>query len=299
MLCILYVNAIGALLGATGILFERTLDARTTVRRWLWCVVILVMMVIPGVYRTRHASAVTEAFNPALFDSVTWMESLNPAIESFWLIASGMLLAWGVVTAARVWFLVRNRSRSAVTLDGVPVTVTDSIGPATVGVLRSRVIVPRWVLALPGPQRRYVLAHEDEHRRSHDSLLLFVASLTLLLAPWNLALWWTLRRLRLAVEMDCDNRVVTALGDADAYGELLFKVAHAASRGPSLQPAFLGSGLLERRLRALVSPAPLRRAQKFLVPAMAALLLIVVLSMPHPVLRSGHEGHATMTAQEK
>ena len=36
--------------------------------------------------------------------------------------------------------------------------------------------------------------------------------------PWNLALWWQLRRLRLAVEMDCDNRVVAALGDPNPYG---------------------------------------------------------------------------------
>ncbi len=159
-------------------------------------------------------------------------------------------------------------------------------------------VVPRWVLALPGVQRRYVLRHEEEHRRSHDSLLLFVASLGLILTPWNLALWWQLRRLRLAVEMDCDNRVVSALGDANAYGELLFKVAQAASRGPRLQPAFLGAGLLECRLTALLAPAPVRQAQRFLLPVAAGLLLLLVLSMPHPVLvRSS--SHAAMTSASK
>jgi beta-lactamase regulating signal transducer with metallopeptidase domain len=150
------------------------------------------------------------------------------------------------------------------------------------------VVVPKWVLALPGPQRRYVLRHEEEHRKSHDSLLLFVASIGLILAPWNLALWWQLRRLRLAVEMDCDNRVVSALGDANAYGNLLFKVAQAGSRGPRLQPAFLGSGMLERRLTALLAPAPLRRAERFVLPIVACILLFIVLSMPHPVLSRSH-----------
>jgi beta-lactamase regulating signal transducer with metallopeptidase domain len=176
------------------------------------------------------------------------------------------------------------------------VIVTDAIGPATVGLWRARVLVPRWVLALPRTQRRYVLRHEEEHRSAHDARLIFVASLTLLLLPWNLALWWQLWRLRLAVEMDCDNRVVAALGDAPAYGGLLLRVAEAASRGPRLQPAFLGGmGSLERRLTALLEPTPLRHVQRFLVPAVAIALLFVVLSLPHPVL-GGSRAHMTTTS---
>jgi hypothetical protein len=285
MLCILYVITIGTLLGVAGLLVERALPATTTARRWVWCLVIAINMTVPPVYRARHTSQVGDmvgGYSPDILIQV---------INQTWLIASGMLIIWGLATAIRVWLLV-SRSRteddasSPASIDGVPVVVTDFIGPATVGVLRSRVVVPRWVLALPSVQRRYVLRHEDEHRRSHDALLLFIASLALILTPWNLVLWWQLRRLRLAVEMDCDNRVVSALGDPSAYGELLFKVAQAANRGPRLQPAFLGTGPLERRLTALLAPAPLRQAQRFLLPAIACVLLFVVLSMPHPVLSS-------------
>jgi beta-lactamase regulating signal transducer with metallopeptidase domain len=150
------------------------------------------------------------------------------------------------------------------------------------------------VLGLPGPQRKYVVRHEEEHRRAHDARLLFAASLPLLLAPWNLALWWELRRLSLAVEMDCDNRVVAALGNPNAYGDLLVKVAQAANRGPRLQPAFLGIGSLERRLTLLLAPTPLRHAQRFLVPALAFVLLLAVLAIPHPVLPN-HQ-HSSMMA---
>jgi beta-lactamase regulating signal transducer with metallopeptidase domain len=156
-------------------------------------------------------------------------------------------------------------------------------------------LIPRWVLALPGTQRQYVLRHEDEHRRSHDARLLFVASLPLILMPWNLAIWWQLRRLCLAVEMDCDNRVVSGLGDATAYGELLLKVAQAASRGPRLQPALLGGvGTLERRLTALLAPTPLRHIQRFLLPAAAFGLLVVVLLMPHPIVVHSHAAMTTL-----
>jgi bla regulator protein blaR1 len=122
--------------------------------------------------------------------------------------------------------------------------------------------------------------------------MLFVASLPIILMPWNLAMWWQIRRLCLAVEMDCDNRVVSALGDATAYGELLLKVAQAGSRGPRLQPAFLGGiGTLERRLVALLAPTPLRHIQRLLLPVLALGLLFVVMVMPHPILGSGSHSH--------
>jgi bla regulator protein blaR1 len=316
MLCILYVNAVGMLLVVAGILVERVLPA-TFPRRWVWCVVIPVSIVLPGYYRWHHSVSVIDvqhAVQPSLshafgaasltaLDPAWWahVESLDTSINRLWLAVSAVLLLWGLANALRVWRVVSlsRRERGAAggpaTVDGIPVVVTDAIGPATVGLFRSRVLVPRWVLALPGAQRKYVLRHEEEHRRSHDARLLFVASLPLILMPWNLAMWWQLRRLCLAVEMDCDNRVVSGLGDATAYGELLLKVAQAASRGPRLQPALLGGvGTLERRLTALLAPTPLRHIQRFLLPAAAFGLLVVVLLMPHPILMHSHAAMTTL-----
>lgn len=325
MLCILYVIAVGTLMGAVGLLVERALPAAWP-RRWLWCAIIPISIVLPGLYRTQHPWSVTAAFEQqaahppghalgtatlAALDPGTWARaaSYDSLIQQAWLSLSATLLLWGLANAGRVAHLVRvsrkprNEQDQPTIVDGVRVVVTDSIGPATVGFWRSRVLVPRWVLALPGVQRQYVLRHEEEHRRAHDARLLLVASLTLLLMPWNLALWWQLRRLYLAIEMDCDNRVVAALGNAPAYGELLLKVAQAASHGPRLQPAFLGGvGSLERRLTALLAPTPLRHVQRFIVPAVAIGLLLIVLSMPHPVLggttaQYGEiKSHATTTA---
>jgi beta-lactamase regulating signal transducer with metallopeptidase domain len=311
MLCILYVNLVGALLGVTGLLTERALPA-TRARRWVWCVLIPMSVLVPVIYQANHSWSVLQALeqhaaHPApgnapgtvaatALDPAWWANtrSFNPIINRVWLMASGVLVLWGLATAGRVSRVVsvsrrkQESSDSLAIIDGVPVVVTDSIGPATVGLWRTRVLVPRWVLALPGVQRQYVLRHEEEHRSAHDARLLFVASLTLILLPWNLALWWQLRRLRLAVEMDCDNRVVAALGDAPAYGGLLLKVAEAASRGPRLQPALLGGmGMLERRLTSLLAPAPLRQVQRFLLPALAVALLLVVLAIPHPILGAG------------
>jgi beta-lactamase regulating signal transducer with metallopeptidase domain len=319
MLCILYVTVVGACLGVVGLLAERMLPA-TAPRRWIWCLVIPISMVLPGYYRWHHNWAVVPALEQHgmstppgqapgtamlnLFDPAWWQhtESYNADINRLWIIISGMLLVWALTNAMRVSHIVsvsrtaRRDPRQPTIVDGVPVVVTDAAGPATVGLLRSRVLVPRWVLALPGMQRRYILRHEEEHRRAHDARLLFVASLPLLLMPWNLAMWWHLRRLCLAVEMDCDNRVVAALGDPNAYGELLLKVAQATNGGPRLQPALLGVGTLERRLTRLLEPAPLRQIQRALLAVVVLGLMCVVLWMPHPIVGSGHQPAVTTAA---
>jgi hypothetical protein len=302
MICVLYVTLVGALLGMAGLMVERALPAQYP-RRWVWCAVIPLSVFLPGYYRTHHNASVIDTNPLTVLDPSWWMrlDSYDGLVERAWLTASVLLILWAVANAFRVSYLLRSSRKTIpggapATLDGVPVVVTDSLGPATVGVWRSRVLVPRWVLTLPRTDRRYVVRHEDEHRKAHDARLLFVASLALILMPWNVALWWNLRRLRLAVEMDCDNRVVHGLGDANAYGQMLLKIAQATSRGPRLQPALLGGvGMLEHRLTVMLAPTPLRHIQKFLLPAFAVALLLLVFSMPHPVLGTTTTSHSMMT----
>jgi beta-lactamase regulating signal transducer with metallopeptidase domain len=310
MLCILYVNIVGFCLGIAALLVERALPSSFP-RRWLWCLILAMSIVVPGYYRGHHNWSVGTALSGqtvsppsggvaespfALQDPAWWQhtESLDKSINRIWLTLSAVLLLWGVGNFSRVTVLVwraRRRQGGSASIDGVPVVVTDSIGPATAGLWDSRVLVPRWVLALSSVQRRYVLRHEDEHRRAHDAHLLLVTSLVLLLMPWNLAAWWQLRRLALAVETDCDNRVVAALGDPRRYGELLLRVAEATSSAPRLQPALLGAGMLERRLRELVGP-PRKQVQRLIAAAAACALLALALSMPHPVLSTDSHNHS-------
>lgn len=299
MLCILYVNVIGACLGVAAMLVERALPAAWP-RRWVWCAAIAVSMTLPAVYRVRHAWILADpaphhagsGLRPVL-DRAWWVhiDSFNGVVNRVWLTTSGAVILWSLLSMGWVAAAIHlsrgereNRGRATV-VDGVPVLVTERMGPATIGLWRSRVLVPRWVLALPAAQRRYVLRHEEEHRRAHDARVLFALSLTLILLPWNLALWWQLRRLHLAVEMDCDSRVVRSLGDAPTYGALLLQVAEAARHGPRLQPGLLGGvGMLERRLTMLLAPTPLRQLQRVLLPLLALGLLLVVLLLPHPVI---------------
>lgn len=297
MLCILYVNFVGSLFALAGILAERALPV-TFPRRFLWCALIPIGVFVPGAYRYQHNIAVGELMGQS---SVSWwamIDSYCNTIERAWLGISLVLVAWGLTNIWRVARTVHgSRGRTAI-VDGIRVVVTDSIGPATVGFPHSLVLLPKWVLALPSTQRQYVVRHEEEHRSANDAPVLMSLSLLLILMPWNLALWWQMRRLSLAIEVDCDNRVIAALGNPTAYGSLLVKIAEAASRGPRLQPAFLGGvGTLEKRLTMLVAPTPLRQAQKLLIPVAAGILLIFALSLPHPVLGASHEHNAMVATR--
>jgi beta-lactamase regulating signal transducer with metallopeptidase domain len=321
MICILYVTLVSAILGIAGLLTERFLPANAQ-RRWIWFMAIGMSVGLPGVYRTNHTWSILSAIDSggessplagilpssaAIMDPAWWTSerSYESLINPAWLVASALLVTWGLVNALRVSFLIyrtrrrRGAAESASMVDGVPVLVTDAMGPATVGLWRSHVLLPRWVLAMPGSQRQYVVRHEEEHRRAGDARLLLVASLALILLPWNISLWWLHRRLRLAVEMDCDNRVVGSLGNPNAYGELLFKVAQASSHSPRLQPAFLGGvGMLEYRLRRLLAPEQPRHIQRFVLPIAAAFFLMTALALPHPVLGVASDAHTHASTTE-
>jgi hypothetical protein len=156
-------------------------------------------------------------------------------------VAGGMLaLAW----------LRRSWKRRIVL--GVPVFVAERVGPAVVGALSPAIVVPEWVLGLQPAHLALMLRHEEEHRRAGDRQLLTVAQLALIAMPWNVALLWQMVRLRMAVELDCDARV---LRDADprSYGDLLLEVARPR-RGAGLigATAFAERATqLERRIRVL------------------------------------------------
>jgi beta-lactamase regulating signal transducer with metallopeptidase domain len=293
MLCFLYTICLAAALGIFGHLVERALPSAAP-RRWIWCLTFALSMTVPAFYRARHSWHVPASL--AQGDPSWWARigTYDAILMKAWLAASILLLVWGLVNAGRVGWLVRRSQRDVANpdmVDGVRVVVTPSLGPGTVGFFRSKVVIPRWVLAMPHAQRQYVLRHEDEHRRAHDAHLVLLASLALVVVPWNAALWWQLRRLSLAVELDCDNRVVAALGNANGYGEMLLNVAQSQSRGPRLQPALLGRGMLERRLTMLLAPAQLSRVMQWLLPAVGIALLYLALSMPHPLITSESAPH--------
>jgi hypothetical protein len=74
------------------------------------------------------------------------------------------------------------------------------------------------------------------------------------LTPWNAALWWNVRRLRAAVEIDCDARVLSAGASPTEYGVLLLELTSFIGEHRLPVPTFAKPhSLLERRLTMIVS----------------------------------------------
>jgi hypothetical protein len=102
--------------------------------------------------------------------------------------------------------------------------------------------------------------------------------------PWNVALWWQLSRLRLAIELDCDARVVAqTTGDAIAYSRLLVSVGERAlaTRQPVLAMSRSRSALA-KRFDALLSKNTLGKRRALALSALAAGIVASVAFVPSP-----------------
>ncbi|GGA29371.1 hypothetical protein GCM10010981_17850 [Dyella nitratireducens] len=137
---------------------------------------------------------------------------------------------------------------------GVPVLVSDSVGPAVVGLIRSRIVVPAWLLQESQGQQQYVIAHEQSHLKARDPLLVAIALMLLVAMPWSPLLWWQFHRLRCAIEVDCDARVLRGGGDVGEYCETLIQVGQNQSGYVGAVTAMSESrSFLERRIKIMLS----------------------------------------------
>lgn len=186
-----------------------------------------------------------------------------------WMIASGVMLIFVCAVYVRVWYAAR---RWRVTdIAGHAVRVSPQTGPAVVGLFRPEIVVPDWMLRFDPADSALVLMHEAEHQRARDPLLLASMWALVALIPWHPGAWYCLARTRLAIELDCDARVVRRGASLRTYAELLLNQARMRLATPTqlwlgatslLEP----SSHLERRLNAMLpdndpSVAPRRGAR--------------------------------------
>ena len=157
------------------------------------------------------------------------------------------------------------------------------------------IVLPEWALALDEPLRALVLRHELEHRAARDPYLLLTAAVLTALLPWNIPLWWQARRLRLAIELDCDARVLRARPDPDRYARLLLAIAQRRSgREPSLAPALLEpTSNLERRIAIMrTAPQPATRPRILSLTAVVVAAVATACMVQPPESADGPTGPA-------
>lgn len=278
-----YALVIAALVGVAALIAERIAILRRLSTRWIWATAMLLSCALPVLFGWQAARsserpnaillAMTAQEPPPIYarSPIAWIGGNTATPARRISLDTGLLIGWVALSALVLgtlsigWMQLRGRLRSAVDgeVDGVSVTVTRDIGPAVVGIIRPRIAIPRWLLQQDAQTQKIVIAHEHEHMRAHDIRVLGAALLIAVLLPWNLPVWWQVRRLRFAMEVDCDARVLRGGPSRSTYSAVLLDVA---TRLVPLRAAAAGlsesSSSLEKRIR--IMHAPVRKRWRLL-----------------------------------
>lgn len=246
---------------------DRALRLMQRATRTAWVVTLILAVVWPamapvvlrGVFGDKPATTLvvgSNAASPATFianqlpaASASWEQIAARTLLGAWVIVSALLIVRLVLAARALSEVTRNAKE--VELDGERVLVTESLGPAVVGLWTPRVAVPEWFLQLDTSLRTLVLRHEREHCASRDPQLVWLASLAVAVMPWNVGVWMLSRRLRLALEIDCDSRTLERELSPERYGKLLLLIAQRQSSYPLAAMLAESSSHLSRRITAM------------------------------------------------
>jgi beta-lactamase regulating signal transducer with metallopeptidase domain/ankyrin repeat protein len=135
----------------------------------------------------------------------------------------------------------------------------DAAGPAVIGVLRPRIVLPAdFEQRYTHAERKLVVAHERAHLAAFDPQINALAALALCLNWFNPLFHIARKALRIDQELACDARVMARHGEAKrVYAEAMLKAQMSA------QPVLLGcqwppvgAGPLKQRIAMLARPRP-------------------------------------------
>jgi len=319
----LYVIVITLLLSGAALAAEQAARLHRASTRWFWAVTIVASLVIPTTIASVSIQ-IPSLLKPTVSGKavplreltsvqvvpLTWVHehtadivathNENHVLQRTWIAVSVALFAALLLNGWQLW---RRRRRWRMgTVADVPVYIAPNVGPAVVGLLRPRIVVPEWLAEAPPARQAMVIAHEQSHLAAHDPQLLTVALFLLVLMPWNLPLWWQLHRLRWAIEVDCDARVLRGGFDTTQYGETLIDVSQRPSGYiGSVAAMSESSSFLEERIGIMVrDPAKWGSAATLMFAGLAFALVAVAAQVTPPNVASSdseQQGRALTTAE--
>lgn len=304
---VVYATLVSLVFTLGGLAGEALLRINARQARGVWIGALVLSLVLPALYLlsgltgSTHLASLPLAGGPlrrlpeivaaaaeagGAGSVLEWLERL---LGVGWL-ASSLCLAGFLVWSG---LALRREQSGWWPLDGGSLYRAQNFGPAVVGVLRPRIVLPRWLREMAAPERRLVLLHEEEHARARDPATVLLGWTAVALVPWLFPLWWQRRRLERAVELDCDLRVIRRTGDPRMYGRVLLETGrlardHALAGAPATVAGW--KSFLRVRIESLVRGRPshprLRSAGAGLVVAAA---LAAALIVPPPSLAASGE----------
>ena len=298
-----YATLVSLVLAIAALCAEHLARRRRAASRWYWSIAITTSLLIPTAMSSISIK-VPQVFSSTVSQKVvalrqvrsahlsplTWidvtiapsrLETMDAVLKRGWCVASLALSFLLFVSALHLHS--RKRKWEKGTVAGTAVYISENVGPAVVGLIRPRIVVPTWLTHSSLAQQSAVISHEKSHIAAGDPQLLAICLCLIVLMPWNFPIWWQLRRLRCAIEIDCDARVLKGGQDFTTYGETLIAVGERQSR-------YIGSvagmsesrSFLERRLRIMTHKAvkPRLITAAFLVCSSTALVVFAAQVSP-------------------
>ncbi|WP_425253334.1 M56 family metallopeptidase [Janthinobacterium sp. NFX145] len=239
--------ALALLLSAAAWRAERLLLQRGRTTRWLWLAAIAASAILPLAWLPGVLAA---------------MPAEQAQLKLGWFVlSSGMLL---LLALRSVWLLSHQRRWQKTSLLGTPVYLSGGIGPCVAGLLRPRIVMPVWLQLISPQQQALLLAHAQCRLAACDPLLLALAYALIILMPWNLPLWWQLHRLRFAIEVDCDARMLAQGHAPRDYAIVLRQHGQYYSGLTDASPIVLNDPLALRRRRQIMARFTRNRAANLL-----------------------------------
>ena len=287
---ILHTLLVSLLAGAGALVLETLLRGHRRPTRWVWAGAMLLSVAWPlgkllleRLPVRQMAAPVREGAPMVFLDPLVMQVGPESVLRS---LDGPILLSWALAAVVLLslfsWVLIRtHRLRKAwnpEVVRGHSVLLSRDWGPGVVGFVRPAVVLPEWCRGLDDESLRLILDHEMEHLRAGDLRLILMARILPILVPWNLPLWWQLSRLRLAVEGDCDLRVLGRHpGRARPYLELLLDVGRGVTR-PGALAAMLSEPkeTLERRIHIMTMPFPKNPWIRALILGSVGTVLVVI-----------------------
>ncbi|MDB4914103.1 MAG: blaR1 peptidase family protein [Gemmatimonadetes bacterium] len=224
-----YSVVVGLVFALVALTAEHAANRWLLPRRWIWAGSLAATFAASAVLWTMAAPAAPPSFAAVSSPQVT------RALQALWVLASAGVAAVLLLSAENL--RLRRRRWTMARVDDVDVLVTDGLGPAVVGLFRPVIAMPRWVLRAPDGQRRSIVLREAEHLEAGDHTLIAFAMGAVALMPWNMPLWFHLRRLRVAIAKDCDARVLDHLLDAETSAEPVIEVSREPT--PTARPTVI------------------------------------------------------------
>ena len=216
--------------------------------------------------------AISQAINGSLTanvgDSVEPMQIIMFAASIIWIIGMAAMLIYSVISFA----VIKKRVGEAVLLKD-NIWLCDRVAtPFILGIIKPRIYIPS---SVDKRDFRYVIAHEKAHLKRLDHLWKPIGFLLLCVYWFNPLMWVSYILLCRDIELACDEKVISELGNEvkKPYSEALVNCSVSKNRVSACPLAF-GENGIKSRIKSVLS---YKRAGIIITAVSLSVVLIVAL----------------------